>query len=89
MNRDDGTELVSIKKQRLPTMNFLSTNVKDIGESSRQNCHVDQQIHFLRYPTASEPTQLNSKTFAKSNSVEQKYTSSKHVQLSQIQVCFK
>lgn len=84
-NRDDGTELVSIKKHRLPTMSFLPTNVKEIGETSRQHCSVDQPIKFIRYPTASEPTQLSSKEFTKSL-VDTKHTTNRHVQLSQIQV---
>lgn len=58
-NRDDGTELVSIKKHRVPTMNSFLANVKDSGESSRQASQagqVDHKIQYFRYPTPSEPT---------------------------------
>lgn len=64
-------------------MNYLLTNVKDIGESSRQSCQVDQSIPFLRNPSAAETAQLGNKVFAKST---EKYASNRHVHMNPIQV---
>lgn len=83
MHRDDGTELVSIKK-RIPTMNYLLA--KDISETSR-HCSVDAPIHFLKNSTAvsgSDP--IGTKVFGKSP-IDPKYTSNRHVHLNQIPVC--
>lgn len=83
MHRDDGTELVSIKK-RIPTMNYLLA--KDISETSR-HCSVDAPIHFLKNSTAvsgSDPP-IGTKVFGKSP-IDQKYTSNRHVHLNPITV---
>lgn len=84
--RDDGTELVSIKKQRVPTMSnsYLTTNVKDSAETSRPTCHVDQSISFLRYSTA-ESAQFPTNVYRKTP-VDPKYPNNRHVHLNSIPV---
>lgn len=89
MNRDDGTELVSIKKHRFPTMNYyVTSNAKDLGETSRQTASVDAPIHFLKNSTViSEAAHLGKVPYPKST-IEPKYPSNKHVQLNPLQVCY-
>ncbi|XP_031638243.1 putative mediator of RNA polymerase II transcription subunit 26 isoform X2 [Contarinia nasturtii] len=85
VHREDGTELLQLKKHRQATMNYLS-NVKDLGEASRQNCSVDTPIHFLKYssPTISEAS-LSGKVYTKS-SIDPKYAPTRHVPLNPPQV---
>lgn len=82
MHRDDGTELVPIKK-RIPTMNWLA---KDISETSR-HCSVDAPIHFLKNSTAVSSDQLGTKVFGKTP-IDPKYPSNRHVHLNPIPVGF-
>ncbi|XP_055311418.1 putative uncharacterized protein DDB_G0277255 isoform X2 [Sitodiplosis mosellana] len=75
-HRDEGTELVQLKKHRLATMNYLTT-VKDHGEAARQNCHVDAPIHFLKY---------SSPTISTKSPIDPKYVPNRHVHLTPPQV---
>lgn len=76
---------MSIKKQRTPTMSVFSTNVvKDHGESSRQNCHVDQQIPFTGYLKSNGDAQPVNKPLSKNPPVGNRY-----VLQNPPQVCFR
>lgn len=79
---EEGTELVSLKKQRVTNMNYIPTNNVNmdtaISEPSRQNSHsVEKTIPFFSKcgPQIGDSSQLSSKSIAK-NPNDTKYLTS-------------